>query len=175
MRERVHRFVGSWLSDDECMQIALCCNTREPEDILSFLFNTNVRRSALKNVRELALTASEWTACFGVDSRANRDGGLGQVVKDADFVKKAEKLASALRCTISEPMQNASWQRPWTKAAALLSVHSEDPEPMLTSTLGDLVRADLRRLEDLRLEMEEKGVETMLLSQLVVGIAKSVA
>ena len=122
----------------------------------------------------LALTTDEWKSCFGVDSCATREEGLQASCPTRSF-KGAGKLALALRCTIGEPFQGAAWKRPWSQAAALLSVHSEDPEPLLTATLGDLVRADLRRLEDLRVETEEHGVETMLLSQLVVGMSRCVS
>ena len=175
VRDKVHRLVGSWLKDEECMQIALSCGTRDPDNLLGFLFNANVARAGHANAGELALTTDEWKSCFGVESRAVREEGLQSVVSNQEFQKGAGKLALALRCTIAEPFQGAVWKRYWSQAAALLSVHSEEPEPLLTAPLGDLVRADLRRLEDLRVETEEHGVETMLLSQLVVGMSRCVS
>ena len=44
----------------------------------------------------------------------------------------------------------------------------------LTSTLGTIVRADARRMEELRETLDDEGVETMLMTKVLKALSDSV-
>ena len=70
-----------------------------------------------------------------------------------------EKITGAIRCTAAESEQGARYERPWTKALCYVAVHLEDADAALTSALGTLVRADARRMEELREQLDDDGME----------------
>ena len=56
-----------------------------------------------------------------------------------------------------------------------MAIHSEQHEEYIASCLGNVVKADSRRLEELQVAVEDDmGHETMLLGQVVVALAESV-
>ena len=174
IRGRVVSHIGSWLGDKECIQVALCCATRDSGHLLEFLFNRDVEKAAKKATSNLAVTAQEFEALFGSKARATREGSLAHVVADADFNATSQCLESALRCTLHEAIQGGLWSKPWTRVSTYYAMHLESHEDAIVSTLGSVIRADTRRLDDLRAELDEAGIDAMLMSRVIVALSETV-
>ena len=174
IRERTVGYLGTWVKDADAVQIAMACATRAPRELLEFMLARNNAQAAATHVPALAITEDEWTALFGANSKLTRGEQLAAKLGATDQIKNVDHLGSALRCTIAESSQGAIWSRPWTKAACLLAMHMELHESSLTACLGNLVRADLRRLEDLRCQLDADGLETITISEVLEALALSV-
>ena len=131
----------------------------------------------LSNQSYLAITESEWKVLFGSDSthtKSNDD--LKHIFDTPIFHDYMGEIASALRCTILEPSQSKLWAKNWTKVILYVAIHMTKDESMIGSTLGNMVSADSRRLEDMRAELDDDdGTEIMLFSRALAAISESVA
>ena len=174
IRARVGQIVGSWLRDDECVQIALASATRANAELMEFMFNAQVARSAAKEAKILAVTAAEWDALFGWKARPMRSTLLESVLAENTFTQCTAKLQNSLRTTVSESSQGQIWARGWSKAACVLAVHVENHDDFISTCLGNLVRGDLRRLEDMRTELDDDGLEVMMMAGVVAALSESV-
>jgi len=178
LRARVTQHIGSRVDDEVALQLAIACAMRDREDLVGFLCSKNVAATALKKSGEIAITPAEWEGLFGRQSAPPKDGGVGQLVASDDFAQAQAHLSDALRCTIAEREQGAQYKRAWTRALCHIGIHFEESDAPLEATLGSLVRADARRLEELREQLDDDAhygrADTMLMGQLVIAVAKSV-
>jgi len=174
IRARVSAVAGTWLRDDECVQVALACATRAHAELMEFLFSAHVARAAGQEAAGLAVTPAEWDALFGSNARPTRSTLLEAAVAENAFVQCAAKLQNALRTTVSESSQGQTWARGWNKAACVLAMHIENHEEYVATCLGNLVRGDLRRLEDMRTELDDDGLEVMMMAGIVTALSESV-
>ena len=178
MRERVTRAVGLRLDDKACIQMALACAIRAPDDVVGFLFAKHVAPKALAARADLAITPAEWDVMFGRDTPPLRDGGVTELVQSGDFAGEAVRLEGALRCTIAEREQGTLYARAWTRACIYIAVHTNEPDKTLAASLGTVSCADARRLDDLREEIDDdaegEDTDTLLLSKLLMAMSESV-
>lgn len=174
IRSRATDLLGSWVKDADGVQIAMACATRAPTELLEFMLSAHHARAASKHVAMLAIRADEWAGLFGTGARMTKCEALGDRLGAVDRLQGVSALASALRCTIAEAAQGSAWARTWTKAACLVAMHMEAHEATLALSLGNIVRADLRRLEDLRWELDDDGIGEMAMAQMLEALAHSV-
>lgn len=175
IRGRVATKIGTWLRDEQCVQLALACGTRMPGEMIEFLFSPQVGRS-VENVgaENIAITGEEWEQLFGAQSQATRTGSMGEVMKEKSFEAAMGRVETALRRTVQEQHQSRVWQKPWHRTIVYVAVHMNEEEHFLEATLGNVVSADMRRLEELRSTIDEEGPETLLLASTIVALAETV-
>jgi hypothetical protein len=174
IRARVALTIGSWVKDPECIQMATACAMRESADMLEFLFSGTVAKEALKHSKGLMMTIGEWNALFGAHSRANRTTPVEELCAAECFQQPIRNVQGALRCTVEERDIAPQWARPVTKAACVFAMHTENHEDFLESALGSVVKADARRLDDLREQLEQEGTDTMTMAAAIVALAEIV-
>lgn len=174
IRARVQEFVGSWLGDAEAVQVALACATREPADLLDYVTSKEAARRAKANAKVLGITPPELSALFGSSATPVKVAPISTVVVTPRFKIEATKIGTALRCTVAETGPSAAWARPCCRLACHYAMHMQRHEEALHIALGGLVRADSRRLDDLRADVEDAGPDLMLLALTVVGLSESV-
>lgn len=174
IRARVNEHVADWLMDAASVQVALAASVRGGEELLEFVLKPNVAKIAVQKASQLALSQEEWDVLFGFKAVPSKTSHLEKIQRDQTFGQSVVRIQNALRCTVGESGQGAMWQRTWTKAACTLALHTESHEDWISSSLGNVVRADLRRLEDLRCTMEDDGMETMMLAEVVQALADCV-
>ena len=172
--ERVARQVAGWPTSVEMVQIALACSTRKPAELLQFMFSRHLAQAAIAKAPELAVKKEEWVALFGTASRPSGVGAVSAVQCEPGLKEGILKIQNALRCTVAETAQGQAWARPWTRTAAFLAMHTDEHEQLITFSVGNIVRADFRRLEDFRAEIEESSWDTMLLASVVSALAAAV-
>ena len=162
------------MRDDECVQLAMASSMREKSDITDFLFKPVVARAAAEASDTLSMTVDEWSALFGAPARPTRGMKLEKLTTDEGFRTGTAKISNAIRTTVGERAQGEIWARGWTQAACMAAMHATAYEEFVSACLGNVVRADLRRMEDLQTELDEAGVDTMLLGQLLGALSESV-
>jgi hypothetical protein len=171
---RVASQVASWPTPVEMVQIALACSTRQPAELLQFMFSRGLARAATAKAADLAVKEEEWAALFGTASRPSGVGAVGALQREPELQEGVLKIQNALRCTVAETAQGQAWARPWTRTAAFLAMHTDEHEQLITHSVGNIVRADCRRLDDLRAEIEDSNWDTVLLASVVSALAAAV-
>jgi hypothetical protein len=172
IRTRVVKVAGTWLSTAECVQVALACATREPENVLGVLFNPRVSAAATANATMLAITHDEWQSLYGVSARQTRPGTVDAVLAEPVVAATVDRLCNALRCTLLEPQQSRGWQSSWRRLVCFASLHTaSEAELFIDASLGGLVRSDARRLEDLFDACS--ACDELVVSQALVALAES--
>ncbi len=175
IRSRVCTAMGFTLTAQEAIAVSLAATApRDREAIFGMLLNNIQARVALKSPDSVALTDTEWEFIFGRTASTVRDGGLASFLKDKTFSECHQQLEGALRCSLVEAQSKVAWAKPLTKAACYLALHSEDTEARISACLGGIVRADSRRLDDVRSSIEDGEVDHMLLAKVVLSVAKSI-
>lgn len=174
IKTRVTEHVGSWLGDAEAVQVGLACATREPGELLDYVASKEAARRAKGNAGTLAITPPELTALFGSSATPAKGAPIDAVVATPGFRAEEAKLAAALRCTVAESGPSAAWARPCCRLACHYAMHMQRHEEALHIALGGLVRADSRRLDDVRADVEDEGPDLMLLAMSIVGLSESV-
>ena len=175
IRSRVAEHVGSWLKDEECVQLALALTTRDVDGVVNYMFNKQVVKSVTAaGYDAISITVREWKQLFGPRASPTRQAQLLKMFTDRLLDEPLREVGDALRRTIAEPAQAAAWERLWTKGSVFLAVHMQADEDMIESALGNLVSADCRRLEDLRSRIDDRGAATMLLADAIAAISQTV-
>lgn len=174
LRARVTQHVGGWLSDVECVQVAIAASLRSPCDLMEFLLKPKDARRAMAAGKTIALNAEEFRALYGTGATPTRTNGLRETIADATFQSHVTRAGNAMRCSIAETNQGKIWASSWSKAILVMAMHMQDYDVRLADVLGTVVRGDARRIEDVANEIDDEGVSTVMLSQAVGALAHSV-
>ena len=134
------------------------------------LFPAPLAKAALNEQSRLALTHDEWCGLFGGSNGPIRDAGLSAAVHSDEFRTFSTNIGSALRTTVAEEHQSRAWSRPWCQALCYVGVHLDDPHKSIEAVLGQVVTADLRRLEELHSQIDDDGYATMLMTKVVISL-----
>lgn len=159
------------LSDLDVFQIAVvsACNT--PSEIVEFVFDRTLAKELATQASRAAITRNEWTALFA---------GISGTTATADAAvvhlgDQKRRIEGALAYTLQERDQAAKWSQPLAQLLVYVALHaSEEVEEKVADVLGEVVRTDARRLEDLRTTMEAEGVDVIVLAEAVRAVGMSV-
>lgn len=175
IRNRVCTTMGFTLTAHEAVAVSLAATApRDREAVFGMLLNNIQAKIAARSPDSVSPTDAEWEFIFGKTAMTIRDGGLASFAKEATFSEYHQQLEAALRCSLMEAQSKVAWGKPLIKAACYLALHSDDTESRVAACLGGIVRADSRRLDDVRSTIEDGDVDHMLLSKVVLSIAKSI-
>lgn len=175
LRARVTKKLSSAVEDRDC--VALCiaaCLPRDREELFGVLLNNNLCKTATGCADELAVTDAEWKALFGRESRTATEAHAAAVLREKGFGSHAVAISSALRCSLTEPEYAASWQRATSKVSCYVALYTDSSEEFIAHVLGGLVRADTRRLDEVRCTAEDEETDQLLLCKGVLALALSV-
>lgn len=174
IKRRVWKTISTNVKDIDCLAVAVAAALpRDREEIIGFILDNNTSNSALRNADSIRITEQEWNILFGLGSLSCRDGRAAQIVSKASFAAHANLIHTALRCTLTEASAQASWSRPLSKLSCFVSLYTDSTETMLYSTLGQLISADVRRLDDVRSAVEEQETDHMLLCECILAMASA--
>jgi len=162
------------LDDRGVLQIALASALRDPEDLLGMLFPAPLAKAALNEQKRLALTHDEWRGLFGGTSAPVRESGLSAALDSDEFRTLLTCIGLALRTTVAEEHQSRAWSRPWCQALCYVGVHLDDPHRSIEAVLGQVVTADLRRLEELHSQIDDDGYATMLMTKVIISLVSGI-
>lgn len=173
IRERMVAHVSERLTDRQAIQLAVSSAMRDSGDIIEWSLPAPLAKAALRKLPTIKISTDEWATLFGASTQPIRDGGLGKVVGSPEFIPQALALQNALKTTIGEREQKAAWERPWCRALIYVSMHMEFADDALVAVLGTVIRADGRRIEDLRAQIDDNGPETVLVTACIESLSAS--
>lgn len=184
VRVRTQQHIAVRLSDSLALAVALAGATIEGQNLIEYAFSGTVRTDALAQRRPLSLTASEFATLFGARDDGRAAPACAQVSKriveldgSPEGASARRRLEAALRCTLSEQASAAIWKRhPGVRLAAVAALHrAEGANEALEAVLGGFVAIDGRRVDDLKIAIEDDGVELIFVSEVLGALAECAA
>jgi len=175
MRSRVEKHLTSILNDADCVAVCIAAGfPRDRDDVFGVILNNNLCKAVASCADSLAVLPEEWAALFGKDSTFTKEAPLSKIMTDDKFKTVIGSVSDALRCSLTEAGANAAWQRAHSRLSCYLALHTDYTEELVSHVLGGLVRADTRRLDDVRSTVEDEATDCMLLSMSVIALANCV-
>ena len=176
LKKRILDNISKNIDDRDC--VALCISAALPRDrdeIFGFLLSGNLSRIAMKCANDLSIKEDEWAALFGRDACLTTESHASGLLKEEPgFADYLDAISGALRCSLTEPISHASWQKATSRLSCFIALHTDSSEEFVSHVLGGLVRADTRRLDDVRCSVEDNESDHMLLCKGVLALASSI-
>ena len=173
IRARVCQHVAARLTEYQAVQIAIAAAMRDSDDVIGFLLPSHLAKTANKAKENFKLSEEEWVGLFGCHTQPARDGGVGAIVTSKEFLPQVTRLQNVLKQTVAEKDQASLWEKSWCKVACYVAMHLELPDELITGTLGTVIKADARRIEEMYNEIDDDGPEVMLISQCIIALSQS--
>jgi len=182
VRERVRRLISVPASDAEALKICFLCATVESDALLELSHARVVRAEARANSSALALTPDEFDALLDDDAlnqtrKFNLTAALAEDENDAERLRQRSAIEAALKLTLAEKQQRDLWESsPRTRTrVTLATLRKEGHVSCMQHALGEVLKSDLRRIEDLRYDTEEVGIDIMSVAALITTVCTQIA
>lgn len=172
LRGRMNTTLGTRINDHMLLQVACACAFRERDELLGFLLPSHLSCRVKDAASTLAISPEQFEVIFCC--RSTRETPVANVTASSDFKEELSRIKVALKNTVLEAEQSASFSRPHTQALSYVALHMSDSDSALQACLGSVVRTDCRKLDDLREELDEYGVDTMLVASVLSALSSSV-
>ena len=173
VRARVAPVLGHWLNDTECVRVAIACACKDPEQVLGVLLNREKAAVVSGHIQAFAIQEAEWTALFGTESRHAHVQSATSYVQWSEFAPCVADMENALRSTLAESAPKAAWTRAVTKLATFVAMQFANHEDAVAAVLGCVVKADTRRVDELRSVMEDKGQDTLAIMEMISALGEA--
>lgn len=175
MRDRVEKNLTSTLSDADSVAVCIAAGfSRDRDEVFGVILNNNLCKVVASCADSLVVLPEEWAALFGKDCTFTKESSLTKVLTDDKFKALTGSISDALRCSLTEAGAKAAWQRATSRLSCYLALHTDCTEELVSHVLGGLVRADTRRLDEVRSTVEDQATDCMLLSMSVIALANCV-
>jgi len=181
VRDRVARHISVPVSDAEALKIGFTCAIVESDALLELSHSRIVRAEASTHTQALAVSPDEMDALLRDDglTNARRFALSNELAGDeADPERKCQldEIKRALKLTLMEKAQRELWDSsPRVRARVTLAIlRKERHVESLKHALGEVLRSDLRLIEDLRCTTEDAGIDIMNVAALVSTVCTQV-
>jgi len=182
VRDRVRRFISVPSSDTEALKICFLCSTVESDALLELSHSRVVRSEALAHCDALAITPDEFNVLLEDDAlsqsrKYNLASALLEEEIDAERKQQRDAIEGALKLTLNEKAQRDLWDgSPRVRArVALATLRKLGHVDCIQQALGEVLRSDLRRVDDLRADTEANGIDIMSVAALISTVCTQIA
>ena len=175
MRGRVEKYLTSTLSDADCVSVCIAAKfPRDRNELFGVILNNYLRKQVSSCADDLAIRSDEWATLFGKDALFVTEKPLHKVLLDTNLSKIIDSIQDALRCSLTEQGAKSAWEKKTSRVSCFLALYSDCTEELVSLVLGGLVRADTRRIDDVRSTTEDEDTDHMLLCTCIISIANCV-
>ena len=182
VRERTRTNISIPLSDNDALSIALLCGLVEFDALLEYSQDRTVRTESIAAAQKLALSDSEFVTLFGTADPTAPRAVQANVKKLTSYETLEEskamqaRLEAAMATTLKEGAQLSAWRTNSIIriATEIALFRATDALGCVSSVVGGLVRADERRLEDLKSDVEDIGLDVLIVTQAVFALSSSI-
>lgn len=165
------------LCDVDLIRFATACALRYPEQAIGFMFSDSVLPRLLCLYPDSAILPAEFDAFFGCTATSSIDTtqALASATRSLGGSSRIHALENALGSTLAEKSQSDRWQSDISKCAAAvaLGLEREVSHEALRCVVGDVMRTDMRRLDELQVE-EDDNPDVCTVVQMIDALAQSI-
>lgn len=181
VRNRVARHISVSVSDAEALKIGFTCAIVESDALLELSHSRVVRAEASTHTQALAVSPEEMDALLHDDGLTNArrfalSNELAGDEADPERQCQLDEIKRALKLTLMENAQRELWDSsPRVRARVALAILRKDHHvECLKHALGEVLRSDLRLIEDLRCTTEDAGIDIMNVAALVSTVCTQI-
>jgi hypothetical protein len=161
------------LDDSEALTVGLAASCSNGKQVIELLADRQTAKElcALK-ATDIGMTFAEFSALFS-NFRPVRTDAIVPVLGDGAFKRFVASVQQQLACTIEERDQKQAWSQAVVRVLVYVAMHSEfETEERVGCAMGGVVRADLRRLEDLRAAHEGDAMDVLSVGSSIAALVK---
>lgn len=159
--QRVRSVTTSTMTNSDCLQISITSSMRDAEAVVGLMVSHHMSKLILKDQETLKITPTEWQQLFDMSISPLQDNGMSSFVDTPSFKIQANKMEHALKLTLQENEQSKLWKKSWHKLIVYISMHLDFADDALLKSVGTIIKADQRKIEDYMNDIDDNGVETM--------------
>lgn len=174
VRARVRQLISVRVSDAEALKICFTCATVESGELLELSHTRVVQKEANTHSNALAISADEFAALLHDNAlsptrRLSFTNALAEEEQDVTRQGQLAAVRDALKLTLGEAAQRELWESSArVRMRSLLAVlRKEDHVACMEHALGEVLKSDHRRIDDLRCATEEDGIDIMSVAALI--------
>lgn len=175
LKRRVGANISNTIEERDCVALCLAASLpRDREEVFGVLLNNNLSRVAMQCADSLKVTDLEWSKLFGKSATFTSEAKSATVIREPEFAVYCDALENALRCSLLEPASKVAWKGAVARLSCYVALYTDSSEEFVSHILGGLVRSDMRRLDDVRSNVEDQPTDHMLLCQALLALSHSV-
>lgn len=174
VRERVKRCISVPIPDAEALKICFACSIVESDALMELSHSRVVRAETRERCNHLSLSPKEFSVLLSDDMlsplrKHNLNNALSTEEVEGERQRQNAAIERCLKLTLKEKAQRELWDsNPRVRARVCLSVlRKTDHVACIEDSIGQLLRSDLRLVEDLRYQTDIDGIDIMSVSSLV--------
>jgi hypothetical protein len=163
--EQVRLFTPHPIGDRAALELAIGCALLGADDFVECTQKRAVQAAAKLHRQDLALTPASFACLFSTAAAFPRSEELARFLEREDSTSALCKAEGALAVTLKESSQLQQWAKPIAKVGTLIALHLKDDrscDECLNCTLGEIVRADARRIQAFRARVEDDGLDVLM-------------
>lgn len=175
LRYSIKDAVSRSVTDAEALKIAIAASCSNANCVIEYVVDRRLGKElrSLK-MHDVAMTLDEFKMLC-VRLQSTRTSPTKDVLKDRVLNMFVKNVTTHLRCTIMERDQQLAWSNPALRVLTYVAIHAElDTEERVGCALGGVVRADMRRLEDLRASLEGDHMDVVSVGAAICGLVDCV-
>lgn len=157
------------------IRVALVASCRDRDDLVQTLFSQRDARSLTPDVLDGCRLSAEQFGAIARFCVTNSSVNANNLVSEDHAQDAIFSIESALRCTLEEDRQCSHWQKAAVRVSCALAMYFEEPLAFVDSCVWGVVRADNRRLEEVRRAVESVPVPLLFVGGCIEALAQSFA
>lgn len=172
LRARIAQRWPIAIDDPAVLTLGLACTLANAGDVIDLVCSRALAPIVKRDAASLQLNADELVMLLSIVALR---GVAPDIVQGEEFAGRRRRVEAALQCTLAEANGARLWARPSTQLAVVLSFQAQAPPfPTLDALFGSVVRADVRRAEDLHFSELADPLSTMEMTRLLEAVARAV-
>lgn len=174
VRGRIGQGVSRLLTDAEVLTVGLAASCENAEALIEYVVDRQLAKELCRlRMHDVAITLSEFQALFTSFRPVRPELVAGVMLQDTSFKAFVEALQRQMQCTVLERDQKMAWGMAPVRVLTYVAFHAEaDTEERVSCALGGVVRADMRRLEDLRASLEGDAMDVMSVGSSIAALVR---
>jgi len=171
---RIKETISSTLTDSTCIQVAISCAMRDPEHVVGFILPHTLAKRTLEMRECVQLTQTEWNQLFHCATCPVIDLGASSLSASDVFLSQTREMEAAFNLTLKESDQSEMWKRPWHRIVVYVALHLDYSDEAVLSSIGTIIKADQRRIDDFVSNIDDVGVETLAFVKSIEVISSTI-
>jgi hypothetical protein len=164
------------MDDFQIMRVVLASGMRSSQETLEFVHTRSIAAQLVQISDKLAITEAELPLFFGSLPQTHNSTLSDALTNNntAHFKVHTTRIEEALTCTLEEQLPSARWASIGVKCLAVLAVNMVAADEALLSCLGSVIRHDSRRVDDMKAQIEDAGVDIFTLVAVITWLSTAV-
>lgn len=161
------------MTDAEVLRFATASSLRCGMEAIEWMYSRSVQPMLMAVAGNCLMTPAEYNLFYGIASGTPSTNTLTKVCRTPSGAQRLGSIEKALMCTLKESAQSERWQSDATRCATAVALSLIETDDALQLVIGDVIRTDKRRLDDVRADEDEVGSDVITLVLMVDALVEA--